>query len=133
MLVLEVEGGFIVRCVSRADRDIDLLEFADDSYHERMIHATEARGEGERRESPSPVAPTGYEDLLRALGRRIDERHGSRVVIAEKRDSIIIAGDSSAEGEREPFNLMFGEQDITLILDEAFRMRNRDERSGSGG
>ncbi len=73
IILLQVEGGFLVRAVNRVSRDLELLEFPDDEFPERMIAATEARGDGERPESPSPLAPTGYEDLMRGVGRWLDE------------------------------------------------------------
>lgn len=133
MLILEVDGGFIVRCVSRTDRDVDLLQFDDDSYVDRMIRATESRGEGERRETHSPVAPTGYEDLLRALGRAVDQRNGSRIVIAEKKDSILIHGEERSGTTVRPFDIDLDESGITAALDEAFRMRSRGRQPGNEG
>jgi len=123
VLLLEVEGGFVVRAVSRSDRDIDLVEFTDDTFPERMISATEARGQGERDESPSPMAPTGFEDLLRALGHVLDERKAANIVIAEKLDSIIVAGDMLSGDTQEPFDSELDQARITALLDRAFRMR----------
>lgn len=123
VFLLEVDGGFIVRAVSRSDRELDLVEFTDETYPERMIRATEARGQGERDESPSPVAPTGFEDLLRALGHVLDERKAANIVIAEKFDSIIVAGDILTGDALEPFDSELDQARITALLDRAFRMR----------
>jgi hypothetical protein len=123
VLLIEVEGGFIVRAVSRSDRDIDLVEFTDDTFPERMIAATEARGQGERDESPSPVAPTGFEDLFRALGHVLDERNAANIVIAEKFASVIVTGDIQTGDATEPFDSELDQARITALLDRAFRMR----------
>lgn len=130
--ILEVEGGFIVRCVSRSDRDVDLLEFSDESYVDRMILATESRGEGERRESHSAVAPTGYEDLLRAIGRVIDERKGSRILIAEKEESILVTGEDLSGTIARPLEIDLDERGVTAVLDSAFRLRSRGQQPEGG-
>jgi hypothetical protein len=127
VLVLEVDGGFVVRAVSRDDRDIDLVEFTDETYPERMISATEARGEGERDESPSPVAPTGFEDLFRALGRVLDERNAANIVIVEKLKSILVTGDILTGDSRAPFDSELDKERITTLLDRSFRMRRNGD------
>lgn len=126
ILITEVDGGFIVRCVSRLDRDVELLEFADESYADRMIGATEARGQGERSERHSLVAPTGYEDLLRAVGRLADERLAVAIVVAEVGESLLIVGDVQDSDNVRPFEIMLRLDDITALLDESFRLRFRD-------
>lgn len=131
VVILEVVGGFIARCVSRPDRNIELLEFPDASYPERMIGATESRGQGERLESPSTVAPTGYEDLLRAIGRAIDALGASKLVMIEKGDAIVVTGETVSGSSPEPFEMQFDERAITEVLDEAFRLRSSDKEHGS--
>ena len=125
VLILQVPGGFIVRAVNRADRGIEILEFTDDTHPERMIQATEARGEGERTESPSPLAPTGFEDLLRAVGRLLDTGNLAEVVIAEKLHSIVLAGEDVSGDTPVPFDIELNEARITQLLDESFRLRAR--------
>lgn len=127
ILILQVAGGFIVRAVRRSDRDIEVLEFTDDSYVERMIQATESRGEGERTQSPSPLAPTGFEDLLRAVGRLLDTGKLAEVVIAEKLHSIVLAGEDVSGDKPAPFDIELNEARITQLLDESFRLRSRRE------
>lgn len=125
MIILEVEGGFVVRTVRRQDRDIELLEFADSTYPERMIQATESRGAGERREKASPIAPTGYEDLLRAVGRQADLRKLERIVIAELRDGLVLAGDDCSGARPRPVDYRLSMETIQKVLDEAFQQRGR--------
>lgn len=131
-VILEVEGGFIVRAVDRSDRGVDLLEFSDASYPERMIQATESRGTGERRNRASPIAPTGYEDLLRAIGRQADLRHLGRLTIVEMSDGLAVAGDDfSTATAAAPFDARLNMDMISQILDEAFRQRGHGGQ-GSG-
>lgn len=124
IVVLEAPGGFILRAVRRGSRDIELLQYPDDTFPERMILATEARGEGERNESPSVIAPTGYEDLLRAIGRWLDTRRAANAVLTEGRDAMVVTAD------RTPFNphalrieTLFDLNAIKQLLDESFRLR----------
>jgi hypothetical protein len=126
ILIIEVDGGFVVRCVSRLDRDVDLLEFSDETYADRMIRATEARGQGERLERHSVIAPTGYEDLLRAVGRLADERSAAAIVVAEVGESLLLRGDEMSNGRVQPFELTLQIDEITMLLDESFRLRFRD-------
>lgn len=125
VFILEVAGGFIVRAVHRANRDIEIMEFTDDTFPERMIQATEARGEGERPESPSPLAPTGFEDLLRAMGRWLDSNNVAEIAIAEKLDSLVVTGDDLSGEQAVPFDIELDETAITELLDESFRLRTR--------
>ena len=133
IVVLEVDGGFIIRAVSRRARDIELLQFPDDEFPERMILATEARGAGERGESPSPIAPTGYEDLLRAVGRWLDDKRAANVVVAEAPTAIVVAAD------KKPFDLPLDPIEATLdlpeikrLLDESFQLRGDAGPDGIG-
>lgn len=122
--VVQVDGGFIVRAVQRTERDIDLLQFPDDTFPERMILATEARGEGERRGSPSPMAPTGYEDLLRAVGRWLDERNASNVTVIEGTTTVVVSGDARRAGA--PAEFIDAGLDLAAVqelLDGSFRLR----------
>ncbi len=125
MLILEVDGGFVVRAVNRKQRDLQLLEFADETYPERMIQATEARGAGERRGKGSPVAPTGYEDLLRAIGRQADLRQLKRIVISEMTDGLVMAGDDCSGPQPKPVDFRLSMETISKVLDDAFQQRGR--------
>lgn len=125
IFILEVDGGFVVRTVNRQHRDLQLVEFADVTYPERMIQATESRGAGERREMRSPIAPTGYEDLLRAIGRQADLRKLKRVVITEVTDGLVLAGDDCSGPEPKPVDYRLSMGTIQKILDDAFQQRGR--------
>ena len=131
IIVLQVDGGFIVRAVNRRTRKMELIEFSDADFPERMIAATEARGDGERPESPSTLAPTGYEDMFRAIGRRLDHILARNVVIAEGQTALLVTGqkgepDSGVEAFESVLDLIA----ITELLDEAFRLRASEQRTG---
>jgi hypothetical protein len=132
IILLQVDGGFILRAVNRNSRDLELLEFPDADFPERMIAATEARGDGERAETPSTLAPTGYEDMLRALGRWLDDNVARHVVIAETQSAVLITGQREEAAERvETFETILDPVAVTALLDESFRLR-LSERHGDG-
>jgi hypothetical protein len=130
IISIQVDGGFIVRAVNRHRREMELLEFPDADFPERMIAATEARGDGERPESPSTLAPTGYEDMLRAIGRRLDRTSARNVVIAEGQTALLVTGQrATADGGVEAFETILDVIAITELLDESFRLRTSEERT----
>lgn len=92
-----------------------------------MILATEARGEGERAESPSTLAPTGYEDLLRAVGRWLDQLHARQVVMAEGLTALIVVGRKiNADGDDDVLEATLDLPAITELLDDSFRLRSSE-------
>lgn len=122
--IVEVAGGFIGRAVSRRERVIELLEFLDEDFPERMVLATEARGQGERGEAPSPLAPTGWEDLLRSVGRWLDEHHANCVVIAESPSALVISGETRPPGGSSgPIDLVLDPESLTELLNASFLLR----------
>lgn len=129
VVVLEVDGGFVARAVSRSDRELQLLEFLDETFPERMIQATESRGAGERGSKGSPIAPTGYEDLFRALGRQADLRKLARISIAEMTDGLVLAGDDCAAEIARPVDFRLSQDAISRLLDDAFRQRGQTPES----
>ena len=134
IVLLQVDGGFIVRAVLRQRRELELLEFPDADFPERMIAATEARGAGERPESPSILASTGYEDMMRAIGRWLDGASARNVVIAEGQATVIVTGQKGVpDGSLEAFETILDVIAITEMFDESFRLRASERRSNEGG
>lgn len=129
IILLQVDGGFLVRAVNRQRRELGLLEFPDADFPERMVAATEARGDGERPESPSTLAPTGYEDMLRAIGRGLDDSSARNVVIAEGQTALLVTGQKGTpDGGTEALETILDLIAITEMLDESFRLRASEQR-----
>jgi DNA-binding response OmpR family regulator len=125
--VLEVAGGFLVRAMSPRSRTPEALEFPDRDFPTLVVNAAHARGEGERKRTPLPLLPTGYEDFLRAVGRRLDEQHAEAVTLSDLGTFIAVGGVSVAEAYEQtrigPLQWLMRDEDITFLLDESYRLR----------
>jgi CheY-like chemotaxis protein len=123
--IWEVGGGFLVRGTRSGRRAAEALEFLDRDFPQLI--AVTNRGDGERRQRPGGLLPTGYEDLLRAIGRKLDEHVAESVGFAELSHALLVWGLSAYEGAAHtapvPFEWLMTADDITLLLDEAYRLR----------
>ncbi len=125
--ILEVAGGFLVRGTPGGSRAPEALEFLDADFAQLLHSAYAARGEGERSRATSTLLPTGYEDFLRALGHRFDAQFAEAVSITELDSFVAVGGvakvDASGQTGFAPLQLLLRADDISYILDEAFRRR----------
>ncbi len=125
--ILEVAGGFLVRGSASGSRTPEALEFLNQDFPQLLQHAFSARGEKERSRSKSPLLPTGYEDFLRALGYRLDTQFAEAVTITELDSFVAVGGvakvDSYGQTGFSPLQWLLRTDDITFMLDEAFRRR----------
>jgi CheY-like chemotaxis protein len=121
----EVGGGFLVRGTLPNRRTPDALEFLDRDFPQLV--AVTARGDGERRQRPGALLPTGYEDVLRAIGWRLDEQISEAVAFSEYSQAIVVSGLTKADRAEHvvpmPFEWVFEPDGISEILDEAYRQR----------
>ena len=133
--LLEVGGGFVVRALAPGSRTPEALEFPDRDFPLLVAGAIAARGEGERGRSSSPLLPTGYEDFLRALGHRLDAQAAEAITVTDLDSFVAVGGVARAEGwghtTVEPLRALLYAEDITQLLDEAFRRRATPEKKGS--
>jgi hypothetical protein len=99
--------------------------------------AYNARGEGEHRRSTSALLPTGYEDFLRALGHRMDTQFAEAITITELDSFIAVGGVAKVETSGQtgfgPLQWLLRADDITYLLDDAFRRRAPEQESRVGG
>lgn len=125
--LFEVPGGFLVRAIGPDARTPSAMEFPDADFPELLARGFANRGESARSPRPHPLLPTGYEDFLRALGHRLDERHAEAITIAELTDFVAAGGLGHFEGyERTgiaPFQWLLRPPDIVALLNEAFNRR----------
>lgn len=126
--LVEVPGGFVVRALSRASGDPKTLVFPDRDFPRLVAQAMASRGQRRRMRLGTPLLPTGYEDFLRALGRRLDLLHAASVTIEEFDQAIQVEGTKEipdADGRRRvPFRELLAVEDIGVLLGEAFRHRS---------
>jgi len=132
--IWEVGGGFLVRGTSANRRSPEALEFLDRDFPQLV--AVTARGDGERRQRPGALLPTGYEDLLRAVGRRLDDQFSEAVALSELCESVLVWGMAKVDAAEHvapiPFEWVLDASDISFILDEAYRRRSEKPASPPG-
>ena len=124
--ILEVEGGFLVRAFSARRHTPELLEFPDEAFKEMVKEAIEARGKKKSVGRHSALAPTGYEDLLRAMGWELDQRLAKLVTIHEGPARLYVAGleaVKNSDGSFSPFETSLDPVAIQTVLDAAFSRR----------
>jgi CheY-like chemotaxis protein len=125
--LLEVSGGFLVRALAPNQRVPEALEFPDRDFPQLVAAAVGERGGGRLRRAASPLVPTGYEDLLRALGERLDRMMAEAIAITELHTVIAVSGVGKVEESNQtrvgPFHQLLRAPEIELMLDEAERRR----------
>jgi DNA-binding NarL/FixJ family response regulator len=141
--ILEVEGGFLVRAQKQRSRRPQALEFPDSDFPRLVASAiSEDQERGEKPISQGELTPTGYEDLLRALGYRLDEMTAEAIVITELDDAFVVSGRGAQVGSAVPaiasFKLSLEKDDVDLMLNDAFRRRGQKQQvkrqpAGSSG
>ena len=135
--LMEVGGGILVRASSAGSRSPEALEFVDADFPHLLRGAIAARGEGERPRSQTKLLPTGYEDFLRALGNRLDKLMAAAVTITELDEFFAVGGVGSIDRHGQPgigpIQMLLYADDITFMLDEAYRMRAPEPQAKSTG
>lgn len=129
--IIEVDGGFIVRA-HRGNRPAPILiEVFDRDFPRLIREAIKAQSEVADPPYVSSLVPTGYEDLLRAIGYELDERIAENVAVTEYPGFISVTGvelalEPGAEGYRT-FSEILTRIDTRQILDEALMRRGTVE------
>lgn len=127
--VLEVQGGFLVRALPARSRVPEALEFPDRDFQSLIRSSIKEHmsGDAQREASVGDLVPTGYEDLLRAIGYRMDELSAESIIIAELIDLVVVAGRGQNEVRSavaiEPFQMFLRGHDVEYLLNEAFLRR----------
>ena len=123
--IWELGGGFLVRGTAPNRKAPEALEFLDRDFPQLV--AVTARGDGERRQRPGALLPTGYEDLLRAIGQRLDDQISEAVAFSEFSSAVVVSGlvrvDASEHVAPTPFEWVFEADGIAEVLDDAYRRR----------
>jgi len=125
--ILEVTGGFVVRAMPSLGRAPEAMEFTDRDFPVLVRDGIMSRGEKGRVRASVPYLPTGYEDFLRALGHRLDEKGAEAVTIAELEGLIavsMVTVVNTYESETlAPSQLLLGAEEISALLDRAYQRR----------
>ncbi len=129
--IVEVDGGFIVRAHQASDPAPVLMEVFDRDFPRLIREATTLRDADSEASYVSELVPTGYEDLLRALGYELDQRIAENIVLVEYPGFLSMSGfelvlKAGSEGCR-PFSELLSPEDTQQVLDEAFMRRGTFE------
>jgi CheY-like chemotaxis protein len=131
--ILDIEGGFLVRANRQRARKPQALEFPDRDFPRLVASAME--DDASKPEKPfhqSDLIPTGYEDVLRALGYRLDEVSASSIMITELEEQLVVSFKGNDERAALPglitVNWMLSPSDIEFILNEAFYRRGQQPK-----
>jgi hypothetical protein len=128
--LVEVEGGLLVRAFDRGSSQSELLEFPDNAFPRMMEDALSARGLGEHFIARSELTPTGYEDILRAIGFQLDRRVAKMIAVSECRTVMFVSGlqyqETSTGSGYVQFDFMLTPEQVRAALDAAFRRRGAD-------
>lgn len=127
--LIEVAQGFVLRA-SRAGEPWPIaIELGDRKISELMRRSIGARGEGEIERESRELLPTGYEDMLRALGHELDQRIAESVVITELPSLFAVTGFEPfvaagvGETSYRPFAEVFGPDETRILLHKALGRR----------
>lgn len=124
-IVLEVPGGFLLRARNPESAEEQLFEFPDDTFEPiyREMTLNGRTGFTDQLRLRSVIAPTGYQDLFRALGGRLDETFAKSIMIVEGRESILVHGQCLESNSQRSTYIDFEEllsiEDIDAILEES--------------
>jgi hypothetical protein len=105
--------------------------FTNEGLIETLRVAIYARGDSGTGPFRSPLRPTGYEDFLRALGYRLDERNAAGLVVVECPQYFHVSGlERIGDAERTPlvpFAELYEFPRISRLINEAVARRANTE------
>lgn len=124
----EVDSGFLVRAYPDVGSVSPvILEFPDSEFPRLVQEAVASRGEFDWARPARSLVPTGYEDLLRALGRAFDQKAAENVTVTEFPSFIAVSGFAPViESEclaYEPFSDALDHVDVQALLEMAIGKR----------
>ena len=126
--IIEVQGGLLVRAFSYGEHVPETLEFPFEGFENLLTEARTARGNGDHDHESIPLAPTGYEDVLRVIGYELDDRVATSIVISECEAFMLVHGLEQVERSSgtgyAAFDAVLDAHDVTALLDAAFRRRS---------
>lgn len=124
--IVEVPDGMVVRAIDSQTMQPVVLEILDTDIPELLSEVRSARGNGERSHH-HPLLPTGYEDVLRAVGYRLDQEAARWITVTELATQLVVAGWVMRTGHHhssyQPLEIVLPPDSIERMLDAAFRRR----------
>jgi hypothetical protein len=125
--LIEIPGGFVLRGMRDSDPWPVLIEFGDRKIAKVLRKALDLRGSAPIHRETRDLIPTGYEDVLRALGFELDQRIAENIVIAELPSILVVSGFEPilgyGESSYQPFSDPLGPEDTIEIVRRAVARR----------
>ena len=80
------------------------------------------------------LSHTDYEDVLRVIGRMLDDRGYSNFRLVEHEDGIIVQVMPLVDGQHAPTyeTFLVTDEDLTALLHEAYRQRGAEDGGNRG-
>jgi DNA-binding NarL/FixJ family response regulator len=130
--ITEVDGGFLVRAQKQRARRPQALEFPDRDFPRLVASAIHDDLKADQKPiQQGDLTPTGYEDMLRALGDKLDDMSAESITVTELEEMLVVAGRGNDEKSSlpgiVPFNLFLKQEEIELMLDDAFNRRGKTQ------
>lgn len=125
--LIEIPGGFVLRGTRESEPWPVLAEFDDRQVSKLLRQSLDQRGSGPGGRDVRDLIPTGYEDMLRALGFELDQRIAENIVIAELPSILAVSGFEPVLGFGEssyrPFSDALAPEDVVSVLNKAYARR----------
>ena len=126
-VVLEILNGFMLRAYDPNSGEHVSETFTNESLMQTLRVAIYSRGAAGTGHYRSPLRPTGYEDFLRALGYRLDQRRAEAVVIVECSRYFHVSGHERIgddfQAPLSPFVDLYEVPGINRLVNEAIARR----------
>ena len=75
------------------------------------------------------LGSTDYQDILRAVGAYLDEQRLRDVRIWEHEDGMVVQGRTQGDDTATYHSILLSDEDLSLLLEEAYRRRNRPAKA----
>lgn len=125
--LIEVPGGFVLRATRDTDPWPVLMEFGDRKIAKMLSQSLDLWGSAPVHRETRDLIPTGYEDVLRALGYELDQRIAENIVIAELPSILAVSGFEPllgyGESTYQPFSDPLAPEDTIAMVRRAVSRR----------
>lgn len=129
--ITESENGFILNPLKHPSAELTETVFSECILQEIVRGAVSQRGAHTHAPGPLTQFGTSSEDLLRAVGYKLDARQARMAAVAVVPSRVVVCGRQPATngsaGESEPFELILDLPSVRLLLFEARSRRGNHQ------
>ena len=130
-VIVDSGDALILRAYTPSSGEHITETFSNESLMQTLRIAVYSRSDAGTGPFRSPLRPTGYEDFLRALGYRLDERHAAAVVIVECPQYFHVSAQErigdAARTPLVPFAELYEYPRINSLVNEAVARRSETQ------